>query len=108
MVIVVFLCHDFKVTSIDATSHSVKPDVSKNTYDVPPGSTSLTLLFKVYINDLNKAISFSKLHHFVHDTNFPYDRKALKDISKNQFRIRITNRITYAEDYTDHSPSCQI
>ena len=98
MVIVVFLCHDFKVTSIDATSHS----------GVPPGSTSLTLLFKVYINDLNKAISFSKLHHFVHDTNFPYDSKALKDISKNQFRIRITNRITYAEDYTDHSPSCQI
>ena len=33
------------------------------------GSVLDPLLFLIYINDLNQAIKFRKVHHFVDDTN---------------------------------------
>ena len=40
------------------------------------------LLFLLYINDLHKAITFSKIHLFADDTNFLYQSSSLKDINR--------------------------
>ena len=40
------------------------------------------LLFLIYINDLNSAIAFSNIHHFVDNTNMLYNSSYLKDINR--------------------------
>ena len=46
----------------------------------------------LYINDLYKAITFSKIHHLAEDTNFLYESPSLKDISRkiNYYISRVT------------------
>ena len=57
-------------------------ELSSVEFGVPQGSILGLLLFLIYINDINKAIIFSSVHHFTDDTNILYVSSSLKDINK--------------------------
>lgn len=51
---------------------------TKDTYGVPQESTIAHLLFLIYINNPNEAVSHSIIHHFDDDTNILFSNKSLK------------------------------
>ena len=57
-------------------------DILPVDYGVPQGSVIGLLLFLIYINDLNGAVVFSKIHHFADGTNLLYTSNSLKDINR--------------------------
>ena len=51
------------------TTSGQKSDNALIEFGVPQGSFLGPMLFLIYINDLNQAIKFSRVHHFADDTN---------------------------------------
>ena len=80
----------YQITGLNPTSLIVN-NVSINGYDselvemncgVPQCSVLGRLLFLLYINDLNQAIKFCKVHHSADDTNLLYLGKSIKKRNK--------------------------
>ena len=61
-------CFDSGLTSINCS--------------IPQGSVLGPLLFLLYINDLNQAIKFCKVHHFTDDTNLLCLSNSIKKLNK--------------------------
>ena len=60
-----------------------KSDNALIEFGVQQGSVLGPLLFLIYINDLNQAIKFSRVHHFSDDTNLLLVVNSLKKINKH-------------------------
>ena len=49
---------------------------------IPPGSVLRPLLFLLYLNHVNQAIKFCKVHHFADDTNLLCMSNSIKKLMK--------------------------
>ena len=65
---------------VSINGYKSKSQVMK--YGVPQGSVLGPLLFKIYIDDLNKAIKYSITHHFADDTYLLVVNKSIKKLQK--------------------------
>ena len=61
---------------------------------VGEGSVLGSLLFILYINDLNQAIKYCKFHQFAEDTNLLYTNNSIKKLDK-MLNKDLTNLINW-------------
>ena len=59
-----------------------EPGVATINCGVPHGSVLGPLLFSLYINELNQAMKFCKIHHFADDTNLLCHSNSIKKLNK--------------------------
>ena len=71
-----------KVNNIVNKVNNIDSQITDISYGVPQGSVLGPLLFLIYINDLNKAVTFSYIRHFADDTNIIYRHKSLSKINQ--------------------------
>ena len=64
------------------TVNNIDSQLKDILYGVPQGSVLGPLLFLVYINDLNRAITYSYIRHFADDTNVLYRDKSFRKINQ--------------------------
>ena len=64
------------------TVSNIDSQLKDISYGVPQGSVLGTLLLLIYINDLNRAITYSYIRHFADDTNILYRDKSLRKINQ--------------------------
>ena len=78
-----------QIVSINA----VESELRELNHGVPQGSVLGPLLFLIYINDLNRCISNSKVYHFADDTNLLHINSCFKKLQKNlnYYLIRLTH-----------------
>ena len=69
-----FICDWAQYTSLDLQESSTKI-VS---HGVPQGSVLGALLFIIFINDLNKSVKNTKVHHYADDPNLLLTEKSVK------------------------------
>ena len=73
-----FRCERVQYSSIDLE----EPSTKIISHGVRQGSVRGPLLFIIFINDLNKSVKNSKVHHYADDTNLLLTEKSLKKINK--------------------------
>ena len=64
------------------TVSNIDSQLKDISYGVPQGSVLGPLLFLIYINDLNRAITYSYIQHFADDKNILYRDKSLRKINQ--------------------------
>ena len=71
-----------KVNNIVNKVNNIDSQITDISYGVPQGSFLGPFLFLIYINELNRAVTFSYIRNFADDANIIYRHKSLRKINQ--------------------------